>query len=67
MHAKNVSRVEERTTLRKVGCQANISLPCRVKIVAVIAVLLNVASLSQAEEAKLGATFDLTYMSKWMT
>ena len=45
----------------------------RVKILGIFAAtliitsVLNLTGLAQAEENKLGVTFDLTYMSKWMT
>jgi len=63
MRSKKVLVVERQTTLGQVGCQANISLPYSVKLLVVVAILLNVTSLSHAEEAKLGVTFDVTYLS----
>lgn len=36
-------------------------------ILLIIAILLSVAGIAQAEEGKLGVSLDLTYMSKWMS
>ena len=37
------------------------------KMLLIAALLLSVEGAAQAEEGQLGATFDITYMSKWMT
>ena len=39
----------------------------RTKILLFAAILLSATGLTQADEDKLSVTFDLTYMSKWMT
>ncbi|MHC4418236.1 MAG: TorF family putative porin [Planctomycetota bacterium] len=66
IHPKNVAVVEKRTTLRQGGCQANISVPYSIKILLAAAILLNVTSISAAEEAKLEVKLDVTYLSSYI-
>ncbi|MHC4068700.1 MAG: hypothetical protein ACYS18_10190 [Planctomycetota bacterium] len=42
------------------------NFPLRVWEIVFLAILFNVTSLSQAEEAKLGVTFDVTYLSSYI-
>ncbi|MHC4244924.1 MAG: hypothetical protein ACYSU4_21145, partial [Planctomycetota bacterium] len=39
----------------------------KLKVLLIAAILLSIPCAAQAEEGKLGATFDVTYLSRWLS